>query len=95
MGAGAERRAVPAPAPARPRRAVLCRERRLTLWTGFTRSGPVSAAVTGGKLIDMRETEDDHRDDEQSPAQPAAPETRAQAAAIARMLANPRRVRRA
>jgi hypothetical protein len=52
-------------------------------------------AVTGGKLIDMRETEDDHRDDEQSPAQPAAPDTRAQPAALARMLANPRRVRRA
>lgn len=52
-------------------------------------------AVTGGKLINMRETDDDPRDDEQSPAQPTAPETRAAAAVVARMLANPRRVRRA
>jgi hypothetical protein len=50
--------------------------------------------VTGGKLIDMRETDDDHRDDEQQTAQPAATEARVEAAAIARMLANPRRVRR-
>jgi hypothetical protein len=51
--------------------------------------------VTGGKLINMRETDDDHRDDDQHPSQAAAAETRAQTAVVGRMLANPRRVRRA
>ena len=43
----------------------------------------------------MRETDDDTRDDEQHPTQPATGEARRQTAAVARMLANPRRVRRA
>jgi hypothetical protein len=43
----------------------------------------------------MRETDDDHRDDDQQTAQPDATQARVQPAAVARMLANPRRVRRA
>ena len=40
-------------------------------------------------------TDDEQRDDLQPPIQPAATETSAQIAAVDRMLANPRRVRRA
>ena len=50
--------------------------------------------MTEGKLEDMRDTDDEHRDDDQQTPEPAAAERRAQGATIARMLANPRRVRR-
>jgi hypothetical protein len=43
----------------------------------------------------MRDSDDDHRGEDQTSSEPAVTEARAQAAAIARMLANPRRVRRA
>jgi hypothetical protein len=43
----------------------------------------------------MRDSDDDHRDDDQHSTEPTATDTRAQTAAVARMLANPRRVRRA
>ena len=42
----------------------------------------------------MRDSDDDQRADDQAGSEPAAAETRAQTAAVARMLANPRRVRR-
>jgi hypothetical protein len=43
----------------------------------------------------MRERDDEHRDDDQPTAEPSATRTPAQAAVLGRMLANPRRVRRA
>ncbi|GAB3354095.1 hypothetical protein [Modestobacter lapidis] len=51
--------------------------------------------MTQGKLDNMRDIDDDHRDDDQQAPEPAATETHAQAAVVARMLANPRRTRRA
>ena len=42
----------------------------------------------------MRDIEDDQRADDQHNSEPTAAETRPQTAAVARMLANPRRVRR-
>ena len=43
----------------------------------------------------MRNIDDDHRDDEQQTAEPSATQTPAPTATLRRMLANPRRVRRA
>ncbi len=43
----------------------------------------------------MRDSDDDTRGEDQNTPEPAATEPQAQAAAVARMLANPRRVRRA
>ena len=42
----------------------------------------------------MRDTDDDQRTDDQQNSEPADAGTRAKTAAVARMLANPRRVRR-
>ncbi len=43
----------------------------------------------------MRDGDDDQRGEDQNPTEAVATEPQAQAAAVARMLANPRRVRRA
>ncbi|MCW2696189.1 MAG: hypothetical protein JWR62_1274 [Modestobacter sp.] len=43
----------------------------------------------------MRNTDDDHRGDDRQTAEPSATETPARTDAVGRMLANPRRVRRA
>jgi hypothetical protein len=43
----------------------------------------------------MRDNDDAHREDDPQNSEQAAIETRAQTAVVARMLANPRRVRRA
>jgi hypothetical protein len=55
----------------------------------------VSCPVGGGKLMCMRDSDDDTRGEDQHTPQPAATEPQAATAAVARMLANPRRVRRA
>jgi hypothetical protein len=43
----------------------------------------------------MRDSDDDHRGEDQHPSGSATTEPRTQAAGAARMLANPRRIRRA
>jgi hypothetical protein len=51
--------------------------------------------VTKGKLADMAETEQTHRVDEHRTEEQPKDEVQAQQTPVSRMLANPRRVRRA
>ena len=61
----------------------------------MARSGTVSSPPGGGMLGCMRDSDGDSRGEDQNTSEPAATEPQARAAAVAAMLANPRRVRRA
>ena len=60
---------------------------------GWSWAGGVPTAVTEGKLVGMQENDREHPDDETVRTQHA--DAHAQQAPVIRMLANPRRVRRA